>query len=200
MSDRMLPDGYSDVAPGKLACVVTSLQMTAKPPGPRAAGRDGATIRRVHAPDAAWYRGLYRRVGEAWLWSSRLLLSDDALLGIIRDPGVEIHALAIEGVDEGLLELDFRSEGGCELAFFGLSPGRTGQGLGPWLMATAIERAWARPIERFWVHTCTLDHPGALRFYMRSGFVPFRAQVEIMDDPRSSGVLSPDAAPFVPRL
>jgi hypothetical protein len=36
----------------------------------------------------------------------------------------------------------------------------------------AIERAWARAIDRFWVHTCTHDHPGALAFYLRTGSGP----------------------------
>jgi hypothetical protein len=66
-------------------------------------------------------------------------------------------------------------------------------------MNHAIARAWARPgLRRFWLHTCTLDHPRALAFYIRSGFVPFRYQVEIMPDPRLDGTLPADAAPGVP--
>jgi hypothetical protein len=65
-------------------------------------------------------------------------------------------------------------------------------------MSRAIERAWAHPIERLWVHTCTLDHPGALAFYVRSGFRPYRRQVEVADDPRLSGALPRNAAPHVP--
>jgi hypothetical protein len=55
-------------------------------------------------------------------------------------------------------------------------------------MNRALEKVWQRPISRFWVHTCTLDHPNALAFYMRSGFVPFRRQIEIAPDPRLQGV------------
>jgi GNAT superfamily N-acetyltransferase len=86
----------------------------------------------------------------------------------------------------------------CELAFFGLTPGLVGKGAGRLLMQHAIERAWARPIDRFWVHTCTLDHPAALAFYVRSGFRAFKRQVEIADDPRLDGTLPPDAAPHAP--
>ncbi|MCC7273790.1 MAG: GNAT family N-acetyltransferase, partial [Alphaproteobacteria bacterium] len=71
-------------------------------------------------------------------------------------------------------------------------------GAGRWLMNRAVEIAWARPIARFWVHTCTLDHPGALAFYVRSGFVPFRRQVEIADDPRLLGQAPRSAAAHVP--
>jgi hypothetical protein len=66
------------------------------------------------------------------------------------------------------------------------------------MMNRAIERAWSMPIRRFWVHTCTLDHTAALSFYIRSGFVPFKRQIEVFDDPRLTGVLSSSAGPDVP--
>ncbi len=58
-------------------------------------------------------------------------------------------------------------------------PKFVGSGAGRWMMNRAIERAWSQPIRRFWVHTCTLDHPAAVAFYIRSGFVPFRRRIEI---------------------
>jgi hypothetical protein len=67
-------------------------------------------------------------------------------------------------------------------------------------MNRALERAWSRPIKRLWVHTCTFDHAKAVPFYVRSGFRPFKRQIEICDDPRSTGVLSRDAARGVPIL
>ena len=104
----------------------------------------------------------------------------------------------------GLLALDFREEGACELAFFGLTAAAIGNGTGRWLMNRAIARAWSREghsaIRRFWVHTCTLDSPQALGFYIRSGFTPVKRQIEIFDDPRLTGVLPLTAAPQVPIL
>ena len=67
-------------------------------------------------------------------------------------------------------------------------------------MNRAVELAWSRPIRRFWAHTCTLDHPSALGFYKRSGFRPFRRQVEVAEDPRLSGLAPMDAAAHVPLL
>jgi GNAT superfamily N-acetyltransferase len=193
-----LPDGHSDVAPGKIAAVVTSLEMTARPPARPERAHGGWTLRRVAEPDPGWYRALYRRVGGDWLWYSRLRLDDERLAGIIGHPKVEVHALVADGRDEGLLELDFRVAGECELAFFGLARPLLGRGAGRFLMNRAIAAAWARPIRRFWVHTCTLDHPAAVEFYRRSGFRPYRLQVEIDDDPRLDGTLPRDAAPHVP--
>ncbi len=65
-------------------------------------------------------------------------------------------------------------------------------------MNKGITRAWSRPIRRLRVHTCTMDHPGALSFYIRTGFVPYRQQIEIADDPRLSGLVPETAAPHVP--
>jgi hypothetical protein len=60
--------------------------------------------------------------------------------------------------------------------------------------------AWARPISRFWVHTCSFDHPSAVAFYTRSGFRPYATMVELMTDPRLEGRLPPDAAPQIPLI
>lgn len=67
-------------------------------------------------------------------------------------------------------------------------------------MNRAIDLAWSRPIERFWVHTCTLDHPRAVDFYVRSGFRPYERKIEILDDPRVIGLLPRSAAPDIPIL
>src|SRR5919206_866440 len=101
----ILPDGYSDVPAGKIAAVVTHLEMTERPapsPMPPALW----TLRKVTRPSLAWYRDLYRRVGEEWLWSSRIRSSDDKLAARLNDPLVETHALVADISDEGLLELD----------------------------------------------------------------------------------------------
>lgn len=194
-----LADGYHPVPPGKLAAVVTSLQMLSPAPL-RPDVQGGWSLQRQDAPDAAHYRALFGRLGRDWLWFSRLYMSEAELLAVIADPKVHIYTLQAGGRDEGLLELDFRRDGECELAFFALSAELQGQGAGRWLMNRGIELAWKEPIQRFWVHTCTFDHPGALGFYQRSGFAPFKREVEISDDPRILGKLDRDAAPQAPIL
>ena len=193
----ILPDGYSDIPAGKIAAVVTHLEMTARPalrPDPPGAW----TLRKVETPGLDWFRDLYRRVGEEWLWFSRLQMPDADLAAIIHAPLVEVYALMRDGRDEGLLELDFREAGQCELAFFGVTANLIGSGAGSWLMNRALELIWSRQVARVWVHTCTLDHPSASVFYQRAGFRPFRRQVEIADDPRLDGTLPRSAARHVP--
>jgi GNAT superfamily N-acetyltransferase len=195
-----LADGYHALPPGKLAAVVTSLEMAAPAPLRPEPDPGRFTLRREAEPDVDWYRALFARMGRDWLWFSRLNMSDAELLSVIRNKDVQVYALEAGGRDEGLLELDFREPGVCELAFFAVSREVQGTGAGRWLMNRAIERAWRAPITRLWVHTCTLDHPDALGFYQRSGFKAFARRVEVADDPRLTGKLPPDAAPEVPIL
>ncbi|RJE85760.1 GNAT family N-acetyltransferase [Paracoccus onubensis] len=195
----ILGPGFHDVLNDHIVTVVTSLEMRAAPaPRPEYPASD-LRLALWRDPDPGAYRALFRLVGEDWLWCSRLLMTDEKLTSIIHDPRVEIRRLDTpEG--SGLLELDFRTDGECELAFFGLSAGLVGSGAGRWMMNRALEIAWSRPLTRLWVHTCTMDHPGAVAFYRRSGFVPFRRQIEIMPDPRISGLLPETAAPHIPCL
>lgn len=193
-------NGYYDVPDGKIASVVTYLEMTAPPPGSAPPERDDLTLRPVSEADLAWYRTLYRGIGDRWLWFSRLDLGDAELSEILHDPAVEVFALVRDGRDIGLLELDRRDPENVELAFFGIAPDQIGQGVGHWLMAMAIALAFGPGPCRFWLHTCSLDHPGALSFYRRAGFTPYKRAVEIADDPRLRGVLPKDTGPGVPLI
>ncbi len=174
---RLRLHGYTDLPPGTIAALVTYLEMR-KAPELRSVTRDGWSLVPL-AGDIGRYREIFRRVGEPWLWFSRLIMSDDDLRAILNDARVQALALHADGRDIGLLELDFRKNGECELSFFGVAPEAIGQGWGRVLMNEAIRRAFKAPIERLWVHTCTADHPRALGFYIRSGFRPYKRAVEI---------------------
>lgn len=198
----MLEIGIHDVPPGCVAAVVTCLEMQSPPPLRAVADLPGLSLDHVTDPATDWYTRVFTDIGgRDWLWFSRLALADADLAAIIRDPAVEIRVLR-DGAGRvlGLMELDFRVPGACELVFFGVARDLQGQGAGRVLMAAALARAWAAPIARFHVHTCTLDHPAALPFYIRSGFTPVARRIEIAPDPRLSGLLPMDAAQHVPVL
>ncbi len=196
-----LEAGYHNVRPGDLACIVTALEMLAPPEGLRRLTPEGdVPIQLVRWKDCApkKYRALYQRVGGPWLWWSRLVKSDDELAEILSDPRVQLYAVVDRArVEVGVLELDFRVGGQCEIAFFGLIPGATGKGLGKWLMRKALQMAWAPGISRVWLHSCTTDDPRAVPFYMTQGFVPFARYVEVYRDPRLCGLYPEDAAPQI---
>ncbi|WP_374313780.1 GNAT family N-acetyltransferase [Dongia sp.] len=203
MTNPTLPLGYSPLAPGQIANVVTCLEMLA-PPAPRAARAGDEKFRLV--PWKATldeFRALFRRVGEDWLWYSRLIMADAKLQAILDDENVDLYRLMDGDAVLGLLELDFREAGQCELSFFGVVPEAIGKGAGRYLIDRGIHLAWNRrtgqaPIERMWVHTCTFDHPNALSFYQKAGFVPYAFMVEVQDDPRLTGTLPRSAAPHIP--
>jgi GNAT superfamily N-acetyltransferase len=189
--------GYEPLGDGEIAALVTYLQMHAAPAAHPASSE--LALRRMERPALDEYRALFRRVGARWLWFSRLLRDDDALAAIIHDPKVELYAVVdSQGEEVGFLELDFREAGECELAFVGLIPELSGQGHGKWLLGEAVRLAWRDGITRVHVHTCTLDHPAALRAYIRAGFTPHKRAIERFIDPRLTGALPPDCAPQVP--
>ena len=194
-----LENGYTDLPPGKLAAVVTYLEMRTPPiTPPRRAG--DFNIRRVVEPKLDWYRNLFRAIGEPWLWFSRLRMSDDELRAILNNEAVDVFLLTHHGKDAGLLELDRRHMPDIEISFFGVVPEFIGKGAGRALLDFCLAAAWQHQPQRVWLHTCTLDHPGALSFYLNAGFVPYKRAIEIANDPRLTGDLPRNAAPQVPIL
>jgi GNAT superfamily N-acetyltransferase len=200
MPSQRPPDGYLDLPPGKTASIQTFLEMRERPAKRRALPEVTAKLRRLASPDPDTYLALFHKVGDSFLWFSRLEMPREELMGVIGDPNEEIYAVEYDGAEEGLLELDFRTSGQCEIVYFGLTARLLGTGVGRWLMERTLELAWSKPITRLWVHTCSLDHPNALDFYRRSGFVPYQRKIEIADDPRLTGLVPRDAAPQIPLL
>jgi GNAT superfamily N-acetyltransferase len=192
--------GLTPVRDDAVAAIVTTLEMRQKPPlRPLPAARLRLVRWEMPTPDR--YRSLFRRVGAPWLWFSRLVIDEAALVAIIHDPAVAVYA-AVDpaGIEVGMVELDFRKAGACEISYFALIPELAGQGLGRWLMAETLARAWTKGIARVWLHTCTLDHPSALNFYRAQGFTAIGRTIETFADPRLTGHLPPETAPQIPLL
>jgi GNAT superfamily N-acetyltransferase len=196
----IIPDGYTDLPAGKIASVVTYLEMR-RPPEITAESRSYGWVLTPHpAPDVDWYRRLFRTIGQNWLWFSRLQMTDEELRGIIHDSRIDVFALEFEGRETGILELDRREMPDIELAFIGLTHDLIGRGAGRFLIDRALQIAWSHHPDRVLVHTCTLDHPRALDFYRKAGFVPYKRAIEVADDPRIDGTLPRTAAPSIPIL
>jgi GNAT superfamily N-acetyltransferase len=142
---------YDPIPAGELAAVVTYLEMHEPPAAEIPASP--LSLRPIEEPDPEHYRRLFRLIGSPWLWFSRLIMDDEKLAEIIQDPRVELHAVVDDAGDEiGMLELDLREAGQCELAFIGLIPELSGKGHGRWLLAEAVRRAWREGVRRVHVH------------------------------------------------
>ncbi len=193
-------NGYTDLPDGKVAQIVTYLETT-EPADWRLPTPEGAELVTAETVGLDRYRALFREIGSDWLWFSRLILSDAELQAVLAEPGRQIRIARIDGRDCGLLELEFSDPANVEVSFFGLVPSAVGRSIGRWMMGEALAICWAAPqTERVWLHTCTLDHPSALSFYMKCGFRPYRRAIEVADDPRLSGHLPDTAGVRLPLL
>jgi GNAT superfamily N-acetyltransferase len=186
-----LPNGYYMAPAGKLVNAVTWLEMLAQP----ASGLPPPLpLMPVTDANQEACISLFAAIGKAWLWSRAFNLSPQELSKL------DIHfALDDAGHRVGIVEFSGRSGPDVEIASFGLEPGAIGGGLGRRMMAAALDLAW-RSAERVWLHTCSFDHPSALRFYLSCGFTPYATGFEILDDPRLDGSLPHAAAPHVPLI
>jgi len=170
--------------------VVTYLEMTerpVRPPLPMPAGK--LALIRAENCTVSFYRYLYAAVGERWVWFEHRTWSNEKLAETIRSPSTELMVLYVGGVPAGYYELDRSEPEDVELAYFGLVPEFIGRRLGPWLLEQAVISAWTGPTRRFWVHTCTFDHPKAIALYQRAGFQVYDRTEVRFPDPRAGGIL-----------
>ncbi len=156
----------------------TYLQMLAHPQRVVPPPREGLTVVHAKKPPVAYYRFLYDAVGRDYDWNSRKKLADAELAVLLNDPRLEVHVLMADGVPAGFAELDRRIEDEIELVQFGLLPEFIGQGLGRCFLPWTIDKAWSYGPRRFWLHTCTKDHPAALPNYLKAGFVIYKEEIK----------------------
>jgi ribosomal protein S18 acetylase RimI-like enzyme len=194
----VLLDGYTDLPVGKIANVVTFLEMTDPPPAAPAPA--DLAIVDVRHPDPGAFLSLYRRIGEQWLWTSRAAMPAAELAALLSAATTRVLNLEKGGAAIGLVELDYSVPGDVEIVTFGVVPEAIGTGAAHALMAGTLARIFGSGAARAWLHTCTFDHPRALGFYRRNGFRPYKFAIEVSDDPRATGVLPRTAAPQIPLL
>jgi ribosomal protein S18 acetylase RimI-like enzyme len=125
-------------------------------------------------PDLA--RWLYERVGEPWRWVDRLPWSRDDWATHVARPEVSTWVLWDAERPAGYFELTTSGGGSVEISYFGLLPDYVGRGLGGYLLTEAVRRAFALGAGRVWLHTCTRDHPHALRNYEARGFRVYKTE------------------------
>lgn len=161
--------------------VVTYLELDHRPSRAVPPPALPVSIVRARQPPVHFYRYLYETVGGGYVWVERRKLDDEALAAIIQDDGVELYVIHVDGVPAGYGELDFRTPGVADLAYFGLIPEFVGRGIGRYFLDQLISIAWSRAIERMTVNTCTLDHPSALPLYQKAGFEPVARRQTVID-------------------
>lgn len=124
---------------------------------------------------------LYSLVGKQWDWTDRLVWDDARWEQVVSSPDLRTWVAYCEGIVAGYFELH-KQGGDVEVLYFGLSPEFIGKGMGRPLLEDAIRQAWSwEGVSRVWVHTCSLDHPAALKNYERRGFKLYKTEEEAIN-------------------
>lgn len=163
----------------KLDYTVTWLEMTERPAytWPALPANQPASLLYAEKPPVWYFLALYDAVGQDYAWEDMHAEDPAQLRTWLGDPAVGLHTLMAKGWPQGFFVLDARKDEQTDLAYFGLVPEAVGQGLGTFLLRTAILTAWEREgLGKLTVNTCTLDHPRALQTYQASGFEPVRRE------------------------
>jgi GNAT superfamily N-acetyltransferase len=159
--------------------VVTFLEMDGRPAQPRPHLPPGPVSALIAAetPPVWYFLALYDAVGAAYEWTDQHHVPRAELEDFLSHPAVTLYTFLRAGWPHGFFILDCRDPAVCDLAYFGLVPEAIGQGLGRFLVRTAVHMAWDRPgTEKVTVNTNSLDHPRALPLYQQAGFEPVRRE------------------------
>lgn len=150
---------------------------------PAGSGRLPMSVTEARSPSPELGRFLYAAVGGDWHWVDRLSWSAEQWRQRLSRPEVRTWVAYVEGTPAGYFELEAQPEGNVEIVYFGLLPQFVGQRLGGELLTRATQEAWRMGARRVWVHTCSLDHPGALANYLARGFQKFREETIVVESP-----------------
>jgi GNAT superfamily N-acetyltransferase len=142
-----------------------------------------AIVQRAEIPSPTLNRYLYTAVGGDWHWRDRLPWTYQRWLTYLDRPEVQTWLLLHRGTPAGYVELEKQAEDNVEIAYFGLLREFIGRKLGGYLLSRGLEQAWAMGARRVWVHTCSLDHPGALACYQRCGLSIYNIETKAIQRP-----------------
>jgi len=128
-------------------------------------------------PTPEFCKFLYKEVGKDFFWRDRLRWSDQQWLDYINNNFFRLYVLKYKNNLAGYYELLYDiNTNSIEIPYFGIFKELYGKGIGGYLLTDAILTAFERNIDKVWVHTCTLDHPNALKNYIARGMNIFKTE------------------------
>ena len=128
-------------------------------------------------PTPEFCKFLYKEVGKDFFWRDRLRWSDQQWLDYINNNFFRLYILKYKNNLAGYYELLYDiNTNSIEIPYFGIFKELYGKGIGGYLLTDAILTAFERNIDKVWVHTCTLDHPNALKNYIARGMNIFKTE------------------------
>ena len=135
-------------------------------------------------PDFQLNKFFYKQVGKKHRWIDRLSWSDEKWINFTSNKNLETYVISETEDLVGFFELLHNPElKETEISYFGLLEEYIGKGIGGYALSEAIKKSFERDIKRVWLHTCTLDHPNALKNYIARGMTVFkRENIKILDN------------------
>jgi ribosomal protein S18 acetylase RimI-like enzyme len=128
-------------------------------------------------PTPEFCKFLYKEVGKDFFWRDRLRWSDQQWLDYINNNFFRLYVLKYKNNLAGYYELLYDiNTNSIEIPYFGIFKELYGKGIGGYLLTDAILTAFEENIDKVWVHTCTLDHPNALKNYIARGMNIFKTE------------------------
>ena len=121
-------------------------------------------------------RFLYKEIGKDYNWKDRLYWDDNDWIRLISNPNYELSTIFKNEDLVGYYELIFDEQQNFEIAYFGIFKEYFGKKIGGYLLCHAIENSFNKGAKKVWVHTCTLDHPNALKNYIARGMKIFKSE------------------------
>ena len=134
-------------------------------------------------PDFQLNKFFYKQVGKKHRWIDRLSWSDGKWINYISNKNLETYIISESDELVGFFELLYNPElKETEISYFGLLEEYIGKGIGGYALSVAIKKSFEKNIKRVWLHTCTLDHPNALKNYIARGMTVFKKEnINILD-------------------
>ena len=135
-------------------------------------------------PDFQLNKFFYKQVGKKHRWIDRLSWTDEKWINFISNKNLETYVISEFEDLIGFFELLYNPNlNETEISYFGLLEEYIGKGIGGYALSEAIKKAFEKNIKRVWLHTCTLDHPNALKNYIARGMRVFRKEnINILDN------------------
>ncbi len=134
-------------------------------------------------PDFQLNKFFYKQVGKKYRWIDRLSWPDEKWIEYISNKNLETYVISISKDLVGFFELLYNPQlKETEISYFGLLEEYIGKGIGGHALSEAIKKSFDKDINRVWLHTCTLDHPNALKNYIARGMTVFKKEnINILD-------------------
>ena len=134
-------------------------------------------------PDFQLNKFFYKQVGKKHRWIDRLSWTDEKWINFISNKNLETYVISESEDLIGFFELLYNPHlNETEISYFGLLEEYIGKGIGGYALSEAIKKSFEKNIKRVWLHTCTLDHPNALKNYIARGMRVFRKEnINILD-------------------